>query len=200
MVVLIITNFIGVMLFLFLFWKRLREDYIDQAVFSTAFYMLTGLLVGIIVSSSFYPLAWFWIVLIGVSLGLVVGIFKYKLRPLETIEASVISLLPWLGIFYFTSFLLTQKIVTLMIGVIIIFLIGLFVWLDRNYKSFSWYKSGRIGFSGLTILGVFFLIKAVVAAFVPDMLSFIGKYEIYLSAFVAFICFFVVYNLARKTT
>jgi len=200
MAILIITNFIGVMVFLFLFWRRLREDYVDQVVFSTAFFMLIGLLVGIIVSSNFYPSAWFWIVLIGVSLGLVVGIFKYKLRPLEMIEASVISLLPWLGIFYFTSFLLTQKIITLMIGVIIIFLIGLFVWLDRNYKGFSWYKSGRIGFSGLIILGVFFLIKAVVAAFIPDMLSFIGKYEIYLSAVAAFVCFFVVYNLARKTT
>lgn len=200
MIVLIITNFVGVMLFLFLFWKRLREDYVDQAVFSTAFFMLIGMLTGIIVSSYFYPTMWFWAVLLGVTLGLVIGILKNKLRPLEVIEAAVFSLLPWLGISYFTSFLLTQKIVALVWGVLILLLMGLFIWLDRNYKRFSWYKSGRIGFTGLTVLGIFFLIKAVIAIFVPDMLSFIGQYEIYISAVLAFACFFIVYNLARKTT
>ena len=200
MIVLIITNFIGVMLFLFLFWKRLREDYVDQVVFSTAFFMLIGMLTGIIVSSYFYPTMWFWAVLLGVTLGLVIGILKNKLRSLEVIEAAVFSLLPWLGISYFTSFLLTQKIIALVWGVLVLILIGLFIWLDRNYKRFSWYKSGRIGFTGLTVLGIFFLIKAVIAIFVPDMLSFIGQYEIYISAILAFTCFFIVYNLARKTT
>ena len=49
-------------------------------------------------------------------------------------------------------------------------------------------------------MGAFFLARAVVAMVLPFMLSFSGKYEVFLSGIVAFFSFMGVFNLARQKT
>jgi len=77
-------------------------------------------------------------------------------------------------------------------------IIGLFYFLETKYKKISWYRSGRVGFSGLTTAAIFFLLRAAISPFYPNLLTFSGSFEYLFSGLVAFILFFLVYNLAIK--
>lgn len=193
-------NIFGVIVFLYLFWKRLKEDYPANQIFSTAFYMLLGALFISLLAKRTIPEWWFWTNLSGLFLGLLLGIVRYKLRIFETIEAAAISLLPWFGLYFLGDSVKTAQISSFIGFLIISGLVSLFFVFDAHYKNFTWYKSGRIGFSGLTTLGLFFLLRATFASFFPDVVSFVGKYDALISAVVSFASFLAVFNLARKET
>lgn len=183
-------NAVGVILFLFLVWRRLKEDYSREIVFGVAFLVLLGILAGYLVSIRFFPAWFFWFEAFGALLGFSLGIFKYDLRFFETFEAVFFALLPWLLILFVRN--------AILISVFILSLILLFTFLDNKYKSFSWYRSGRIGLSGLLTAGVFFVARAAIATFFPSVVSFAGRSEVILSGISAFTIFLLVYNLARS--
>ncbi|KKT33345.1 MAG: hypothetical protein UW21_C0012G0005 [Candidatus Woesebacteria bacterium GW2011_GWB1_44_11b] len=54
-----------------------------------------------------------------------------------------------------------------------------------------------MGFSGLLVAGLFFLIRAGVATAFPTVLSFVGGVEGTVSGIVAFAFFLGLYNLSR---
>ena len=191
-------NVLGILIFLFLFWKRLKEDYISNQVFSTAFSVVLAIILFNILARIFFPAWWFWASFFGISLSLLFGVLRYRLRIFETVEASVISLLPWLGLTFLIDSVSNSNLTSSVGAAAISVLIVAFFLLDKHYKSFSWYKSGRVGFSGLTILGLFFLSRAAIAASITNVLSFSGKYEVFLSAVLAFVSFLLVFNLARS--
>ncbi|MFZ5932886.1 MAG: hypothetical protein ACOYT7_02315 [Patescibacteria group bacterium] len=195
----IFVNSLGVVVFLFIFWKKLKEDYVANVIFTTAFYMLVGVILGFFASRRFLPPAWFWLELLGLSLGLLLGIVRYKLRVFETVEAASVSLLPWLGLFYLTDAIANSSVYSFLAFFAVTCLVTLFFYLDAHYRNFSWYKSGRVGFSGLTTLGAFFLLRALIALPFPFVISFIGRNEAVVSGVGAFFAFLTVYNLARKT-
>lgn len=189
---------IGIFVFLYLFWKRLKEDYSSEMIFGASFLVLTGLALGLIVSRFFASRLWFWTGLLGVGLGTAVGILKFRLRIFEVIEALAFSLLPWVGLTFVSDSISHASLSSFIGFVVCAALLALFAYFDRHYKNFSWYASGRVGFSGLTILGIFFSLRALVAIFFPFVLSFVGKYEALISGIAAFSFYFLVLNLARK--
>ncbi|MBI4153616.1 hypothetical protein HY503_01290 [Candidatus Woesebacteria bacterium] len=189
----------GIVLFLFLFWRRLKEDYPSNQIFTTAFYVLGGILLGYAVSLKVSPASWFWIELAGIILGFALGILRYKLRFFEVLEALLLGLLPWLGFIYLRDSIENSSLHSFLAFFATACLITLFAFLSSHYKHFAWYKSGRIGFSGLATLGTFFLVRAAFASFFPFVISFIGKYEAILSGAAAFIFFLATFNLARST-
>lgn len=195
----ILTTLVGIILFLFLFWKRLKEDYPSSQIFTTSFYVLVGVLLGFLVSLKVSPQSWFWFELIGIILGLGVGILRYKLRFFEVLEALTLGLLPWLALVFLRDSIINSSLASFLSFFAVTCLITLFAFLDSHYKNFSWYRSGRIGFSGLTTLGTFFLLRAAVASFFPFVISFVGKYEAILSGVAAFGFFLATFNLARST-
>lgn len=199
MVTMVFTSIVGVLLFSFLFWRRLKEDYSSDIIFSTLLFTLLGIGISLAISLYAFRSFWFWATVLGASVGILGGIVKYNLRIYEVIEAAVVSLLPWLGVVYLVYALVFSSLISLIgLGIVAACLV-LFVVLNNRYKRLSWYKSGRVGFAGITTLGVFFLSRALIAIVANDVLSFIGKYEIAVSALAAFVCFFVVFRLAKKT-
>ena len=187
------------LLFLFVFWMRLREDYSQNQIFTTGFYILLGIGCGNIIARNFIEAWWFWTGLAGGTLGLIFGIRHFHLRFFETVEAFVIA-----GLALFFSTALSELIgeyssasLSLTLGIAIF--IALFWFLDVHYKKFSWYKSGRVGFSGLTVLGLFFLTRSIVAMSDLYVLSFAGDMEVVISGVISFISFMTVYNLSEKT-
>jgi hypothetical protein len=194
----ILTSLLGIVLFLFLFWKRLKEDYLGSQIFSTAFYVLVGILAGFILSRRFFPLAWFWAEIVGIALGFSLGVLRYKLRLFEVLEALGMSLLPWLGIYFLKDSIESTSLVSFLAFFGVTCLITLYAFLDSHYKNFTWYSSGKAGFSGLATLGAFFLLRAAFASFFPFVLSFVDKYEAILSGVAAFIFFLATFNLARQ--
>lgn len=187
------------LLFLFAFWVRLKEDYTQQQIFTTGFWVLFGIGCGNILAVNFFDVWWFWTGLAGGFLGLIAGIKRFHLRFFETLEAFVISgLLMFLSI-AFSSLMADYSPITLAMTLGIVFFIVLFLFLDVHYKKFIWYKSGRVGFTGMTVLGLFFLIRSIVAMGGSSVLSFAGDIDVVISGVMSFASFMAVYNLSGST-
>jgi hypothetical protein len=200
MLVKILINLLGGLVFLFFFWRRLREDYSGSQIFTTAFYVFVGIILFFLISYKFFPLWWFWLSFAGAILGLVLGIFRYKLRFFEALESALMAFLPWLVLVFLSDSIQKSNPITLIFSILILGLIGVFYYLDDHYKGYVWYRSGRIGFAGLTCAGIFFLIRMAIATFFSFVLSFSGKSDIFLSGICAFILFLLIYHLARSET
>lgn len=194
------SSLLGIVIFLFIFWNKQREDYPSGEIFSTSFYILLGIGLGYILSRNFFAPWWFWAGLVGMAAGLGLGLLRFRFRFFETFEALVIGILPWLSLVFLSDSISSSSIFSFAAFVVIVGLMALYHFLDRHYKSFSWYRSGRIGFSGLTVAGVFFLIRGVVASFFPFVLSFVVSVEAILSGVTAFTLFLLTFNLARQET
>lgn len=175
----------------------MHEDYAVDMVFSTSFYILIGGGLGLLIASVFFSNWWFWFNFAGMVLGLGVGIIKYKLRSYESFESFVIAVLPWFAIYSVYNSINTLSFSSLIHGIIIAALIYMYNFLDKKYKGFSWYKSGRVGFSGLTVAGVYFLLRGLFALFVFNVISFSLKFEPLISAVVSFTAFLLLFNLGR---
>lgn len=194
-----LINSAGIILFLFLFWKRLKDDYSSNIVFSVSFFVLLGTCLGYLISAYFFPRWFFWLEAFGSFLGFTIGIIKYNTRFFETFEALFISFLPWLTLFYLAEFI---KKPGWAVGVIVLVnfgLILLFDFVSTRYKNFSWYKSGKIGLAGLLTSGAFFLTRAAIATLLPSVVSFSGRSETILSGVCAFTIFLLIYNLSKET-
>lgn len=194
----ILIGVLAFFVFLFIFWRRLKEDYTSGIIFTSAFYLLLGLLAGYACSYFFWPAFWFWSVLVGLMFGLGASFLKYRLKFYETLEASVIGFLIWLSLIFLANSVKSSSVFSFVGFIILILIIGLFYFLEGRFRNFSWYKSGRIGFCGLSTLGVFFLVRSLVALFYPFVLSFVGKKEVIISSLVAFTLFLLTFNLSKK--
>lgn len=194
----IFFNFLAALVFLFFFWKKLKEDYIPNQIFSTAFSAILGILLANILAFNFFPLWWFWASFIGFWSGLAISIYRFKLRFFEVLDSSVIATLPWLLIIFLIDSVSSSSTPSLIASVFILLLIAIYLFFDAHYRKFTWYKSGRIGFSGLAVAGTFFLGRSLVALAFDNVLSFVGKIDIYISALLAAVSFFAVISLSKK--
>lgn len=167
-------------------------------IFTTAFYSLALLLCGYLISYYFVKNLIFWLPVLGVSVGLMIGIFKYKLKILEVLEAGVLGLIS-LSSFVLLAELIVSKDTFYLFGVIVMgLLVLLFFLLDKYYKSFAWYKSGRIGFSGLTVTAIFFMIYSIVAITLSSMISFVESKDALVAIALSLVAFLVVFKLAKQ--
>lgn len=189
---------IGILALLFFIWKRLREDYTSERIFSLGFIVVLltvgGIVLGLIANNLllksvfiskyrgiFLPAGlWFWLAFIFIFSGFGFFVKKFKLRFFEVAESVGVGLFTFLfavslfnGAWFWLIFLIT--------------LIFVFFFLERRYRSFSWYKSGKAGFSGLVVIIIFFAVRVPVALFSPNMLSFVGKFDAILDVISIFI-------------
>lgn len=195
----ILLTLIACFLFLYIFWVRLREDYTANQIFTATFYVLLGIGFGNILADNFFPPWWFWATFFGGILGLAIGIWRFSLRIFEAMEAYIISGLALLFVVSTEDFVRKYSQSSLMLLISVLFFIVLFIFFDKHYKKFTWYKSGRVGFTGLTVLGLFFLARSVVAMTDVSMLSLGGDLEVILSGVTSFVGFITVYNLSEKS-
>lgn len=196
----IIFNIVGLSIFLFVFWKKLREDYPPRKIFTASFYILVGIGLASFLSSKFFSTWWFWTDLAGIFLGFTLGILRFKFRFFESLEALIVGILPWLSLVFLADSIVNSSIVSLIGFIVILLVIVLYLFLDVHYKKFTWYKSGKVGFAGLTTLGVLFLIRAGIATSFPFVLSFLGSIDSIVSGMIAFTSFLLIFNLARQET
>lgn len=197
----------GIFGFLFLIWKRLKEDYQGEKIFSFGFlvtlFVIIGFLVGnfmaslISTSVVFNPAGlWFWTSFTFGIIGFVLGFYKFHLRFFEILEGAGLSFLFWFFTLILSFSIQTVDLKLLLFSVFVLLLIVFFFFIDARYKTFNWYKSGKIGFSGLTVLGIFFLVRGLVALIDPTMVSFIGKLDAIIDSVLAFVFFVTLFNLS----
>lgn len=194
----ILVNVLGILVFLFLFWKRLKDDYASEIVFKTAFFVLVGALIGFLLSLQFMRPAFFWAMILGGSIGLGFSILTVKIKFYESFEALVLSSLPWLGFVFLSDSVIRSSLNSFLAFLAMLIFSFIFYYMDLHYKTYTWYKSGRIGFSGLTTLILFFVTRSLLAIFKINMISFLSlRTEISLSAGAAIICLVLLINLAN---
>lgn len=194
----IIFNIIGLIIFLFLFWKRLKEDYLPNQIFSTFFSILFFMLLTYFLSINLFPSWWFWCTYLGFFLGLIIGLLRFKLKFYETFEAAFLGFLICFSLYLLADSVRNLNIVSFAGFVISVILIGIFQYVDMHYRNYSWYKSGKVGFTGLILSAIFFLARIIAYLYFPNTLSFVHNFEIYLSAVSSFIFITLTYNLSRS--
>jgi hypothetical protein len=198
MIYTILVDIFGILIFLFLYWRRLKEDYISNIIFISAFYSLIGLSVFYALSKYFLSQWWFWSSFIGLNLGFFISVRRFRLRFYESFETLLASITPWFGLLFFADSIKSSDWFSFGYFLLIVATLFTYRYLSKAYKGFSWYRSGRVGFAGLTTYGIFFLVRGVIAIFFPFMLSFVRGYEAIISGLVAFLFFLMIYNLSRN--
>lgn len=193
----LLTGFFGCLVFLFIFWKRLKDDYAAEIVFKSATYILTGILVAWSISVKFFPEWFLWAEFIGGIIGLGISFRFLRVRFYETLEAFVISSLPWVSLTLLKSSVVNSSLSSFIAFLVTLVMIFVYYFLDYHYKEFTWYKSGKIGFAGLSTLALVFVSRSLLALFGIHVLSFVSKFEGILSGASAFICFLLIFNLGR---
>lgn len=186
--------FVGVFVFSFFLWRRLREDYTADQIFVLTLLLLVGIWLGLIIGRRFLPDYSFWTLLFGFFLMGFYGVKKLQMRIFEVIDSALPAFL-W-AMFFFQPLDLWQKhlppyIESLLPAVAI----GSYYYFSKNYRKFYWYPSGKIGFAGLASFAFYFLLKSLIAFYLGLMLSF-GKIEVVngvLSILVSGICVMILY-------
>lgn len=171
----------------------MREDYDINKLFSyglaTFFAMIIGVGVGIWAGNY-----WFWLAMIAYAVMAIILIRKFHFRPIEIIEGSTPGFL-FINLLLLLHGLSRGGTATVVLFLFTVFLLILFFILKANYKRFTWYKSGRLGFASLITLGLLFLARAITSVTAPQVISHVGVLEFIPSAIISFFSFFTVYNL-----
>src|SRR3989344_4045539 len=191
----LLTGLFGCLVFLFIFWKRLKDDYAAEIVFKSATYILIGILATWFISVKFFPEWFLWAEFIGVIIGLGISFRFLRVRFYETLEAFVISSLPWVSLTLLKSSVVNSSLSSFIAFLVTLVMIFAYYFLDYHYKEFTWYKSGKIGFAGLFTLALIFVSRSLLALFGIHVLSFVSKFEGIISGAFAFICFLLIFNL-----
>ncbi|OGM76585.1 hypothetical protein A2210_01785 [Candidatus Woesebacteria bacterium RIFOXYA1_FULL_40_18] len=194
----ILISLSGILVSLFIFWKKLKEDYTSGIIFTSSFYMLSLLGIALVLSRFFFPLWWFWSGFLGVSLGFGISLIRFNLRFYETLEATFAALSPWLALVLLADSVRNASLISFLAFFMVLLLITFYYFLDSQYKNFHWYKSGRVGISGVITLALFFLLRGVISTFFPFVISFVGKYDAVFSTALAFLFFLLTYKLSKS--
>jgi len=193
----LIANLLGFFAFLYIIWKSLKDDSHSDSIFSLGFSISFVILVTYLFSKYFLNGYWFWLELIGVLITFLVLTLKLRMRRYENFEGVFLGLLVWLGIVFLSDTVVSYSVYSFAAFWVHLFATVLFIFLSTRYKSFVWYKSGKVGFSGLAVLGFLFLVRAVAGIYFKDIISFAPRFEVLFSSIVSFISFLLLYNRSR---
>ena len=192
----IIANLFGILFLFFFLWKRLKDDYHYEKIYNLGWVILVSLVLGLLISKILMPGFWFWISFATIGLTFLFMIKNQKLKFFESLDGLIIGILPLLGLNFLIDAIKRSSLSSFLMFWTVLILIFLFFFLDSQYKRFSWYKSGRVGFTGLAIIGLFFIIRIFIYIIYPQTLSFIAPFDIYLSPTFAFLFFLILYRLS----
>lgn len=186
------------LIFLFIFWKRLKEDYSSEIIFSAGFLVLFTRIVFWFGSKYLGETWFFWLAFFGSFLGLLYSVYKFKMRFFETFEAFVLGSIPTLSFLFLEDSIKNSSLTSFITFILTLILLLVFYLVDSNYRKFGWYKSGKIGLSGLLTLLLFFLMRVGASVFSITVLTFAVGYEIYLSGGMAVLSGIGIFILSRK--
>jgi hypothetical protein len=184
-----IFRVLGIILFLYLVWRNLNENYDDQKLITFSWLGLLGFLV---FGRLFYGLinwgVWNndlidWVSVgnkpgmsyIGGYLGFILVAWwfvrKEQWKFLGFVEDLMKPLIIMLWLFMLDEFLRSKFSINVVVFFVLLVMIFLFAgWVTNKYRSFVWYKSGKKGFVLLSSNFLFFLILIPVLILFKDNL------------------------------
>jgi hypothetical protein len=190
-------TFLGALLFLYLFWKRLKDDYSSYQIFSAGWCVLIGGAFMYMVSKFFGANYSFVMAETGSFLGVLIGARRFNMSLIESFEGWVIGGLGFLVMFYLMGVLVSFSPVTALNLTVVLMLAWLFFYVNSRYKRYVWYRSGRVGFSGLLVSGFYFTFRSsnlLVSAIIGREFN----WEAIVSVLAAIVSFFALFNFSKK--
>lgn len=191
------ANILSIILVNYLFWKRLKEDYSTEKIFNFSFLVIMGFSIFLVISKLFFPSWWFWFSFLGLIISFLISEKVLKLRFYESLETCIISFITYLTLYFLASTIIHSDLIAFILFWVNLLFVFIFFFLSSHYRKFNWYKSGKVGFSGLFTLGSYFLIRLVLSFWIGNADSYIEKIDPVMSGIVAFFAFLMLYNLAR---
>lgn len=146
-------------------WKKLKEDYKEDEIFGmTLFILLCSLLfawapVYLLDSIKFSLFSSFF----GAVTAVVLWSFRFKVNTWEILDALAFPLTYFLLLGGLGEFLKTGDFWEFEFSVAGILALLLFDYSKKKYRSFSWYKSGKIGFLFWETTACVFLLLSILA-------------------------------------
>lgn len=172
-----------------LLWKKLKDDYHYEKIFNFSFIILGVLLLFSLIAVNLLPSYIFWMQFAGVGVGFGLAMYLQKIKFYESFNALVISILPWFSLSYLNRAIINSNLNDFIIFWLGLFLVFTFFFIESYYRKLIWYKSGRVGFSGLLVSGIFFALQ----------LFFLGSLvEKLISTAIAFGFFLLLYRLSKS--
>lgn len=193
----LIANVLGIFLFLYVYWKKLKEDYLSEKIFNFAFILIAVTFFAYFISTKFLIGYWFWVVFLAQLITILIAT-KFKFDFFENFEGYILSILPWLSLFYLTDSVQKSSLSSFLLFWISLTLIFVYLLIQNFYRKFTWYKSGKIGFVSLSVVLLFFACRILMSAFFGQLISFATQYEIILSATVISISFLILFIRGRS--
>lgn len=196
----ILSSLFGITFLFFFLWKRLKDDYHYEKIFNLGFLIVGGLILGFTLSKYLFPSFWFWSELLGVGLTFAIVTRKQKIKFFEALDGLVIGFLPWLGLHFMSDAVAKSSLASFLAFWVCLILIFLFFFVDSQYRRFSWYKSGRVGFSGVFILILFFSSRVASAIIFPSIISIAGRTDAYISSVFILTFLILLYRLSKSSS
>lgn len=177
----------------------MKEDYAAEIIFKSASYILTGMVIGFLISKSFFAEWFLYCEFFGVIVGVYFAMVRFRLKFYEILDSTILAFLPWFSLMFLSDSVIHLSFDSFMGFLFMLVVIFLYYYFDTHYRNFSWYKSGRVGFSGLISLAIIFIARSAIATFGITVISFVSKYEAIVSGLLAFITFLMLFKLSRKS-
>lgn len=181
----LVLSFVGILLFSFVIWKRLREDYTNDQIYLLSFALFICALGARWIASNWFIGFEVWFVVVACA-----GALNYLLKRLgikffEFVDALAPATFYFLFFWYLGKLVLGGKDQLLIIGpqVLLSFaMLFIYQFLLSRYRKFSWYPSGKVGFAGLASFAIYslfrsilVLIKGLTAQTGQDMINTLDK-------------------------
>lgn len=186
-----IFSIIGTILFLYLVWRNLKDDYKSENLISYTWLALLGffvggrLIFGLLNWGVWNDSIWNWlnflkykgINLIGGYLFLLMITYfvtKFRNWKMWSFAEDNIKFFLVFGFFLLPDELINSKFDLKIILLLVVILIGFIstFWLKGKYRSFVWYKSGKKGFVFFTVNFLVLLLLSLVSVLFKERILF----------------------------
>lgn len=199
---------LGGYVYLFILWRNLKEDYPSAQIFSIGIQTIVSVILGALLAQFLSPSLhfrflvarelWFWGAVGGYFLSFSILVSRAKMRYWEVFQYGFLGILSAFFVLLLTL-IPTSGVSALYPLVLIVISLGVFAVIQKNYRKFAWYRSGKVGLAGIVAAAVFFMGRAVIAASGLTMLSLAGPIDVLVSALIAFLLFFNAYNISQTS-
>ena len=160
--------FFGIFSFSFVFWRKLREDYTPDQIFSATLLFLVGGFLGTVIFNKWLPQFSFWGFIVGTFLFGFYSLKNFGMKFFEALDGITVGL-SWFSIFALGAIVIRDSwgdrfvnLIGVLPGVVTLLVYTFFL---KKYRRFSWYPSGKIGFVGMSTVVVYFTLRALVATY-----------------------------------
>lgn len=180
----------------FSFWRRLREDYREEEIFGLTLFILAGSLLFTWVSAFVFGSSrpFFSLAFLGAVLSVKLWSLRFKVNIWEVFDALSLPLLFFLLLGGIGSFLRSGNFWDWQYFGVAILGLGVWKFSKEKYRSFSWYKSGKIGFLLWGVSFIVFLLLSLLAFVEGNALYF----ELLILVFIALFSAVMIYLRAER--